>query len=174
MKNYKELLNHINTLIFDFDGVVSQNICAIAPDGELIRTSNIKDGYALQLAKKLGYNIAVISGGKSEAPIKRLERLGITDVFIKIKNKEQKFDEYCKEKQISPEQVIYMGDDLPDYKVLKKVAIPTCPEDAVEEIKEISFYISHKKGGEGCVRDIIEQVLKCQGKWVSEKTYEAM
>lgn len=165
MSNFKELLPKINTFIFDIDGVLTNGMVMIMPDGDQLRQMNIKDGYALQYAVKKGYNIAIISGGSSETVRKRLNGLGITDVFLKASNKIEIFDNYLKDKNIATENVLYMGDDIPDYPVMKKSGVATCPKNAAIEIKNISHYISDKNGGEGCVRDIIEQVLRCQGNW---------
>lgn len=164
-KNFKVLLNQVRAFIFDIDGVLTDNSIILTPDGEQIRTMNVRDGYALQLAVKKGYKVAVISGGKSEVTKKRFARLGIHDVYLGAQNKLEPFDEFILTYGIQPENILYMGDDMPDYEVMKRVAVTTCPQDAVSEIREISIYVSDKKGGEGCVRDVIEQVLKVQGHW---------
>jgi 3-deoxy-D-manno-octulosonate 8-phosphate phosphatase (KDO 8-P phosphatase) len=126
---------------------------------------NIKDGFALQLAIKKGYKIAIISGGKSEMVRKRLNGLGIFDVYLGASDKTEQFNEYILTYNLNPEEILYMGDDVPDFDVMKRIGVPTCPNDAVQEIKGISIYVSDKKGGEGCVRDVIEQVMKVQGAW---------
>lgn len=171
MSNYKALLAKINTFIFDYDGVMTDGVIVINNEGEPLRTANVKDGYALQLIRKLGYNIAVISGGNSPSMYKRFETLGITDVFLGVGNKLEVYEKYLKSKNISPEEVVYMGDDIPDYYPMKASGVPVCPSDASEEIKRISVYISHYRGGHGCVRDIIEQVLKVQGKWMNDDAH---
>jgi 3-deoxy-D-manno-octulosonate 8-phosphate phosphatase (KDO 8-P phosphatase) len=171
MSNYKALLNKVNTFIFDYDGVMTDGVIVINNEGEPLRTANVKDGYALQLIRKLGYNIAVISGGNSPSMYKRFETLGISDVFLGVGNKLEVFENYLKSKNILPEHVIYMGDDIPDYYPMKACGVPVCPSDASEEIKRISVYISHYRGGHGCVRDIIEQVLKVQGKWMNDEAH---
>ncbi|CAI8358487.1 MAG: 3-deoxy-D-manno-octulosonate 8-phosphate phosphatase KdsC [Flavobacterium sp. SCGC AAA160-P02] len=163
--SYKQQLSKINTLIFDVDGVLTNGMVTVMPDGQLIRQMNIKDGYALQSAVKAGFHICVISGGKNEGVKKRLYNLGIKDVYLGVHNKIEKFNELANMYNLNPENVLYMGDDIPDYPVMKLVGIPCCPNDAAEEIQRISRYISDKKGGEGCVRDIIEQILRVQGKW---------
>ncbi|HPE42879.1 MAG TPA: HAD-IIIA family hydrolase [Bacteroidales bacterium] len=168
MSNYKALLTKINTFIFDYDGVMTDGTIILNNNGEPFRTANVKDGYALQLVQKLGYNIAVISGGFSPSMHKRFEALNIKDVFLGVANKYEVLKEYMLQKSISPEQIVYMGDDIPDFLVMEHVGVPVCPADAAEEIKRISVYISHHPGGHGCVRDIIEQVLKVQGKWMTE------
>jgi 3-deoxy-D-manno-octulosonate 8-phosphate phosphatase (KDO 8-P phosphatase) len=165
-KSYKEIMNDITTFIFDVDGVLTDGSVFIANDGELQRTMNIKDGYAMKAAVDSGYNVCVISGGSNEGVRIRLRNLGITDIHLGTPNKVETFDEYTDMYNIKPEQVLYMGDDIPDYHVMKLVGLPTCPQDASPEIKGISKYISHKNGGKGAVRDVIEQVMKVQGKWM--------
>ncbi len=165
-ENFKTRLNRVKTFIFDVDGVLTNNTVTLLPDGEQIRTMNIRDGYALQLAIKKGYKIAIISGGRSEMVRKRLNGLGIMDVYLGSSDKIEQFKEYILTYDITPEEILYMGDDVPDYDVMKRIGVPTCPNDAVQEIKGISIYVSDKKGGDGCVRDVIEQVMKVQGKWM--------
>ena len=171
MSNYKALLTNVKTFVFDYDGVMTNGNLLLQMDGQPLRFANVKDGFVLQLAVKLGYRVVVISGGFSKSVETRFEALGIKDVFLGIRDKLIVFDEYITNNGIDPETIVYMGDDIPDYKVMKKVGVPVCPADAAEEIKEISIYISDKKGGEGCVRDIIEQVLKVQGKWMSDESH---
>jgi 3-deoxy-D-manno-octulosonate 8-phosphate phosphatase (KDO 8-P phosphatase) len=165
--SYKQLLPNINTLIFDVDGVLTNGIVTIMPDGELIRHMNIKDGYALKTAVDKGYNVCIISGGTNEGVKTRLANLGIKDIYLGAHNKIEQYNELVKKYNLKTENVLYMGDDIPDYPVMKLVGLSCCPNDAAPEIQKISRYISYKKGGEGCVRDIIEQVLKVQGKWDS-------
>lgn len=164
-KNFKELLNNVKAFVFDVDGVFSNNVL-LHPTGELLRTMNIKDGFAVQYAVKKGYPIAIITGGNSEAIKIRFKALGINDVYMKSSTKMNDFNDFIHRYQLDPSEILYMGDDLPDYPVMKAVGLPTCPADAVEEIKEIALYISHKLGGEGCVRDVIQQVMKVQGTWM--------
>ena len=171
MANYKENLKHINTFIFDYDGVLTDGSVITTNDGEAHRISNVKDGYALQLAWKKGYKVAVISGARSESMMHRMKALQITDVFLGVENKQLIFRNYLKENNLKPEQVLYMGDDIPDYEVMLEAGISTCPADAAEEIKSVAKYISHFNGGKGCVRDVIEQVLKVQGKWMNDDAY---
>lgn len=172
MTNYKKSLKNINTFVFDYDGVFTNGTLILTTSGEPYRTANVKDGYAIQLAAKKGYNIVIISGGKSETINNRFSALRIKDVFLGAKNKVRIFDEYLEKNNIKAENTLYMGDDIPDYGVMKKAGLACCPADASEEIKSISKYISHKNGGEGCVRDIIEQTLKIQGKWMNDDAYE--
>ena len=164
-KSYKEIMPQITTFIFDVDGVLTDGKVTIFSNGELIRSMNIKDGYAMKTAVEKGFNVCIISGGTNEAVKERLRGLGITDIYLGAHNKIEQLDEYLDIYNIKPENVLYMGDDIPDYPVMKLVGLPTCPKDAVPEIQSISSYISQKKGGNGCVRDVIEQVLKVQDKW---------
>lgn len=171
MKNYKEQLKDITTFIFDYDGVMTNGDVLVDADGVPLRSTNVKDGFALQLAARLGYNIAIITGGYSVSIEKRMEMLGIKDVFVRSASKVEVLRKYMETKNLKPEEIIYMGDDLPDYPVMKMVGLPVCPADAVPEIKDISLYISHLGGGKGAVRDIIEQVLKAQDKWMKDFTF---
>ncbi|MCK8520732.1 HAD-IIIA family hydrolase [Aquimarina sp. D1M17] len=172
-KSYKEYLQHITTFIFDVDGVLTDGTVIINTDGQLLRTMNIKDGYALKTAVQQGFNVCIISGGKNEGVRKRLRGLGITDIYLGAHHKVEQLDEYLDIYDIKVENVLYMGDDIPDLPVMEMVGLPTCPQDAVAEVKEASKYVSYKKGGKGCVRDVIEQVLKVQGKWISDFDAEA-
>ena len=171
MSNYKALLTKVRTFVFDYDGVMTNGNLLLQMDGQPLRFANVKDGFVLQLAVKLGYRVVVISGGFSKSVENRFDALGIKDVFLGVKDKLVVFDEFISKNGIDPETIVYMGDDIPDYNVMKKVGVPVCPADAAEEIKDISVYISDKNGGEGCVRDIIEQVLKVQGKWMSDEAH---
>ena len=164
-KSYKEYLQHITTFIFDVDGVLTDGTVAITTSGEMLRKMNIKDGYALKTAVDNGFNVCVISGGSNEGVRIRLRGLGITDIYLGAHNKIEQLEEYLDIYNIKAENVLYMGDDIPDVPVMKLVGLPCCPQDAVPEIKELSRYISHKKGGKGAVRDVIEQVLKVHNKW---------
>ncbi len=166
MSNFKEELRKVEAFAFDVDGVLSNQTMPLHPGGEPMRTVNIKDGYALQLAVKKEYPIAIITGGKTEAVKKRFTSLGITDIYLGSYIKKEDFEDFIFKYDLDPENVLYMGDDLPDYEVMKMVGFPTCPADAVTEIKQISKYISNLNGGEGCVRDIIEQVLRLHNKWM--------
>lgn len=163
--SYKELLNNVKAFIFDVDGVLTNGMVTIFPDGQLIRNMNIKDGYALKTAVDAGFNACIISGGSNEGVRKRLSGLGIKDIYLGAHNKIDQLNEYLSNKGVQLENVLYMGDDIPDYPVMKLVGLPCCPQDAVQEIKNISKYISHKNGGKGAVRDVIEQVLKVHDKW---------
>jgi 3-deoxy-D-manno-octulosonate 8-phosphate phosphatase (KDO 8-P phosphatase) len=164
-KSYKELMNKITTFIFDVDGVLTDNTVHVTPTGEMLRIMNIRDGFAMKAAVESGYHVCIISGGKNEGVRIRLKNLGIKDIHLASPDKVVTFKDYCQLYNIMSEQVLYMGDDIPDFHVMKLVGLPTCPQDAAQEIKAISKYISHVKGGKGAARDVIEQVMKVQGKW---------
>jgi 3-deoxy-D-manno-octulosonate 8-phosphate phosphatase (KDO 8-P phosphatase) len=166
-KSYKQYLSQINTLIFDVDGVLTNGIVTVLSNGELIRQMNIKDGYALRTAVNAGLRVCIITGGKNEGVKIRLENLGIKDVYMGAHDKIEQYHELVDMYNLQSENVLYMGDDVPDYPVMKLVGLACCPNDAATEIQQIAKYISDKKGGEGCVRDIIEQILRVQGKWES-------
>lgn len=167
MINYD--LTKIKALAFDVDGVLSAETIVLHPNGEPMRTVNIKDGYALQLAVKMGLHVAIITGGKTEAVRKRYEGLGIPDVYLGCSVKIKTYDEFLNKYGLKDEEVLYMGDDIPDYEVMKRCGCPCAPSDAAPEIKELSVYISHHKGGHGCGRDIVEQVLKAKGLWLKDE-----
>ena len=163
--SYKQLLPKINTFIFDVDGVLTNGMLTIMPDGEMVRHMNVKDGYAMKNALNKGYRVCIISGGTNEGVRSRLAALGIEDIYLGAHNKIQQYKKLVKKYNLQAENVLYMGDDVPDFPVMELVGLATCPNDAVREIQQISKYISDKKGGEGCVRDVIEQVLRVQEKW---------
>ena len=164
-KSYKELMNDITTFIFDLDGVLTDSSVHVTEKGEMLRIMNIRDGFAMKAAIESGYNVCIISGGSNEGVRIRLKNLGINDIHLASPDKVATFNEYAALYNINPEHVLYMGDDIPDYHVMQLVGLPTCPQDASPEIKAISKYISHKNGGKGAVREVIEQVMKVQGKW---------
>ena len=164
-QSYKEIMNDITTVIFDVDGVLTDGTVHVSQTGEMLREMNIKDGFAMKAALETGYNVCIISGGSNEGVRIRLRNLGITDIHLGSPDKVATFKEYVELYNIKPEQVLYMGDDIPDYHVMQLVGLPTCPQDSSPEIKSISKYISHKYGGKGAVRDVIEQVMKVQEKW---------
>lgn len=167
MINYD--LKKIKALAFDVDGVLSRQTIVLHPSGEPMRTVNIKDGYAIQLAVKMGLHVAIITGGRSEAVRKRYEGLGVPDVYLGCAVKITTYDAFLEKYGLRDEEVLYMGDDIPDYEVLARCGCPCCPSDAVPEIRSVSLYISHYAGGEGCGRDVIEQVLRAQHKWMSDR-----
>jgi len=168
--NYKAKLKSINTFCFDVDGVFTNNIVWLMTDGEQMRTANVRDGYAVQLAVKKGMRIAIISGGKSEAVRKRFEGLGVTEIYLGSAKKIDVFKGFLAKHGILPEDVCYIGDDIPDYAVMSHCGLAVCPADAAAEIRSIAHYISPKKGGEGCVRDVLEQALKLKSMWMDEES----
>lgn len=167
-RNYKEILNDITTFVFDVDGVLTDGTVHVSVEGELLRSMNIKDGYALKKAVSSGYKICIISGGKNEAVRKRLSGLGITEIHLGVEDKVTCLNQFFENHHIDAKNVAYMGDDIPDLYPMRIIGLPTCPQDAAPEVKAISKYISHKDGGKGSARDLIEQVLKVQGKWLND------
>jgi len=169
LDNFKERLKNVKAFVFDVDGVFSHNVF-LHPNGDMLRSMNTKDGFALNYAvREHAFYVAIITGGYSESVKSRFNAMGITDVYIKSTDKLEDYEDFLYKYELKPEEVLYMGDDIPDYNVMKVVGVPVCPADAAEEIKAISIYISDKKGGDGCVRDVIEQVLRAQGKWFNFK-----
>ena len=164
-------LKKIRALVFDVDGVLSADTVPLHPSGEPMRMVNIKDGYALQLAVKCGLEVAIITGGNTEAVRKRFASLGLRHIYLGARFKKEQFAHFLEQTGISADEVLYMGDDIPDYEVMQLVGLPTCPADAAPEIKAISTYISPRDGGRGCGRDVIEQVLKAQGKWMADEAF---
>jgi 3-deoxy-D-manno-octulosonate 8-phosphate phosphatase (KDO 8-P phosphatase) len=165
---FLQKLKEVTTFIFDVDGVLTNGDIIASDSGEFLRTFNIKDGYALQLAVKRGYLVCVISGGRGQAMQKRFEGLGIQEIFLGVSDKVEILNAILLKHQVAPDRVLYMGDDIPDLKIMQAVGLPTCPADAVPEIKAISQYISPHEGGRTAVRDIIEKVLRVQHKWFDE------
>jgi 3-deoxy-D-manno-octulosonate 8-phosphate phosphatase (KDO 8-P phosphatase) len=166
MTNFKEALARVKAFVFDIDGVMSLQTISLNVFGVPNRTVNLRDGYALQLAVKKGYHIGIISGSNSKEYLKRLKSLGITDVFLTSRSKLEHFRVFLKKYNLQESEVLFMGDDIPDLTVMKVAGIPVCPSDADSEIKQVALYISDKKGGEGCVRDVVEQVLRLHDKWL--------
>lgn len=163
--NILAALKPIKLFVLDVDGVLTDGTLLVLNDGQMARRMNIKDGYALQLAINKGYMVLIISGGNSEAVKLRLEKLGIANVFMNVTNKKDVLVEFVGRHNLLWSQVLYMGDDIPDYTTMQMAGVACCPMDAVAEIKTISHYISPIKGGEGCVRDVIEKVLKLNNHW---------
>ena len=161
-------LHKIKAFVLDIDGVLTDATILVTETGEQLRRFNVRDVYDMQLAVKKGYLLCVISGGKSQTVTLRLKGLGITDVHLGVDKKLDVYRQFVKDRGLDDEEVLYMGDDIPDIPVMKVVGAPTCPSDAVEEVKAASLYISGKAGGYGCVRDIIEKVMRVQGKWYDE------
>jgi 3-deoxy-D-manno-octulosonate 8-phosphate phosphatase (KDO 8-P phosphatase) len=171
MTNFKEGLRAVKAFVFDVDGVLSSPQVLLHPSGDLMRTMNTKDGYALQYAVKRGYPIAIITGGNTESVALRFKGLGITDIYLGSSYKLEDLKDFLYKYDLKPEDVLYMGDDLPDYEVMTKVGVPCCPSDAVEEIKSVAHYISPFAGGKGCARDVIEQVLRLHGRWMDDESF---
>ncbi len=163
--NHLEPFHAVSTFIFDVDGVLTNNQVLVMEDGQLLRHMSIRDGYALKRAVRQGYRVCVITGGESEGVRKRLNKLGVTDVYMGRQEKTEAFESYVRKFEIDYEEILYMGDDLPDYPPLRKVGLPACPADAVPEVMTIAKYISPYNGGAGCARDVIEKVLRLHGKW---------
>jgi 3-deoxy-D-manno-octulosonate 8-phosphate phosphatase (KDO 8-P phosphatase) len=159
-------LQLIKAMLFDVDGVLSAGCIPLHPSGEPMRMINIKDGYALQLAAKNGYEMGIITGGNTEAVRLRFQTLGFQHIYMRSSIKKQDFQDFLGKTGLKPEEVLYAGDDIPDYEVMQMVGLPVCPADAAPEIKAIAKYVSHKRGGDGFGRDIVEQIMKAQGKWM--------
>ena len=168
MINYD--LRKIRAIIFDVDGVLSCETIPMGLDGIPMRTANIKDGYALQLAVKLGLRMAIMTGANVEAVRHRYETLGLTDIFIGCSVKMRTYEAFLEQYGLKDDEVMYMGDDIPDLEVMRRVGCPVCPKDACPEVKDASLYVSHCRGGQGCARDVIEQTLRAQGLWQMNAT----
>lgn len=164
-ENFKSKLNSIRAFFFDIDGVLTNGSLLVMNDGSLLRSMNIKDGYALKKAVEKGYVVAVISGGTSEGVAIRLKNLGLQDIFMGVQDKKTVLSDMVLKHSLKKEEIAYMGDDMPDLEVISLAGVPACPADAVFQIKERCEFVSSFKGGEGCVRDLIEQVLCLHGKW---------
>ncbi len=170
--NIKQIFNNITTFIFDFDGVITNGEVLMTAQGEFLRSMNSKDSFALQHAIKQGYNVAIITGGSSAYIVDSMKGLGITDVYLRSYDKLTVYNDYIQERELTNNEVLYMGDDLPDYPVLQAVVAKTCPNNAVHEIRELCNYVSLHNGGNGAVRDVIEQVMRTQGKWINDDVYQ--
>ena len=170
-KNFKEMLTHITTFVFDVDGVFTNNQVLLMENGETARTINTRDGYAVQLAMKEGFRICIISGGTGSGMGGRFERLGVKDLYMSTPEKLPVLEKYMQEHGLKKEEVLYMGDDIPDLRVMQAAGIATCPKDAAPEVKAICHHVSPFNGGMGCARDVLEQALKVQGKWMGNGAY---
>ena len=168
MINYD--LRQIKTIIFDIDGVLSAETITLSADGEPLRTVNIKDGYAIQLAVKMGLRIVIMTGATTEAVRLRYERLGVEDIYMSCAVKIKTYDEFLAKYGLTDSEVIYMGDDVPDLEILRRVGCPVCPQDACPDVKDACLYVSPYRGGNGCGRDVIEQTLRAQGLWQMNAT----
>ena len=164
-------LRKIKAFVFDVDGVLSCDVIPLHPNGDPMRTVNIKDGYALQLAVKKGYEVAIITVGYTEAVQIRFSRLGIQHIYMRSAVKVHDFKDFMEKTGLSTEHIMYAGDDIPDYEVMTRVGLPVAPADAAPEIKEIAKYISSRRGGEGVARDVIEQTMRAQGHWFGEEAF---
>jgi 3-deoxy-D-manno-octulosonate 8-phosphate phosphatase (KDO 8-P phosphatase) len=167
MINYE--LQKIKAIIFDIDGVLSAETITLSSQGEPLRTVNIKDGYAIQLAVKMGLRIVILTGGTTESVRMRYERLGVEDIYMGCAVKIKTYDDLLTKYGLHDEEVMYMGDDVPDIEILRRVGCPVCPQDACSDVKEACLYVSPYKGGYGCGRDVIEQTMRAQGKWLSNE-----
>lgn len=171
MQSYKEKLPKITTIILDIDGVLTNGEVFVFKN-EFVRAINTKDAYAIQYAKRVGLNVLIITGGESQDLKQALEGIGVTEVYLRSSNKIEIYNKAKAKYNFTDAQALYMGDDIPDYPVLNVVGVATCPQDAAVEIKQISHYQSPVLGGNGCVRDVIEQTLRVQGKWFTEQAFE--
>ena len=171
MSSINHDLSKIKSFIFDIDGVLSPNSIPMSPEGEPMRMVNIKDGFAINLAVKCGYGVAIITGADTENIRKRFSRLGVKHIYMKSSIKIHDLNDYMQQTGYKPEEIMYSGDDLPDYHVMKTVGLAVAPADAAHEIRSIAQYISHCKGGDGVARDVIEQVMKAQGTWMGEEAF---
>ena len=166
-KNYKKLLKEITTFILDVDGVLTNGKILVTSKGKMLREMNTKDGFIIKYALDKGFKIFIISGGTNKGVKERLKDLGIEEIFLGEHTKKDIYDKLIKKYSLKEKEIVYMGDDIPDIPVMKKIGVPCCPNDAVPDVKQISIYISKKNGGQGCVRDIIEQTLRVQNKWLT-------
>jgi len=171
MAFFKEELLQVKAFIFDVDGVLSRDTSALNEEGDPVRTANVKDGYAIRNALNNGYEIAIITGGNVDRVKLRYEKIGVRHIYMATIDKLTGLEDFMCKTGVTKDHILYMGDDIVDYLIMKEIGIPTCPADAAPEIKEISKYISDKNGGEGCVRDVIEQVMKSQGTWMNENSF---
>ena len=171
MTNFKEDLAKVKAFVFDIDGVLSLQTISLNAFGVPNRTVNLRDGYAVQLAVKKGYFVAIISGSNSIEYMRRLKQLGVKDVYLNSRSKLEHFKAFLRKHDLDKNDVLFMGDDIPDYEVMKVAGVPVCPADADSEIKQVALYVSDKRGGEGCVRDVIEQVLRLHNKWMDTEGF---
>jgi len=169
MAFFKEKLQHIKGFIFDVDGVLSMDVSPLDSNGDPMRTSNVKDGFALRYALQNGFQVAIITGANTLSVKLRHQKLGIEHIYLNSFNKTECLNDFLSKTGLKKEEILYMGDDLVDFSIMKEVGVPTCPLDAVSEIKTISLYISDKEGGRGCVRDVIEQTMRSQQKWFGQE-----
>lgn len=171
MTNYKEDLTRVKAFIFDIDGVLSLQTISLNAFGVPNRTVNLRDGYALQLAVKKGYHVGIISGSNSKEYLKRLKSLGIKEIFLNSRSKLAHYNSFKQKHSLDDKDILFMGDDIPDFEVMKHAGVPVCPSDADSEIKQVAIYISDRRGGEGCVRDVVEQVLRLHNNWMDPEAF---
>jgi 3-deoxy-D-manno-octulosonate 8-phosphate phosphatase (KDO 8-P phosphatase) len=169
MTFFKEKLKNIKAFIFDVDGVLSMDVSPLDENGDPMRTANVKDGFAIRYALQNGFKVAIITGANTQRVKLRYKKLGVDHIYLNSFEKLESLNDFIEKTDLKKDEILYMGDDLVDFPIMKEVGIATCPIDAVPEIKSVSQYISDKKGGEGCVRDVIEQVMRSQGKWFGQK-----
>jgi len=165
MAFYKETLKKVRGFAFDVDGVLARSEILLHPDGDLMRSMNTKDGYAIQFAVKAGFPVAIVSGAKSPSIIHRFRNIGVQDIYLDVHDKAEVFAAFLSRYNLNAEEVLYMGDDMPDLPVLRMVEVSACPSDAAPDVQSVCMYISPFTGGTGCVRDVIEQVMRAQGLW---------
>lgn len=163
--NQLEKFRDIHTFIFDVDGVLTNNEVLVTEDGALLRTMNVRDGFAIKHAVEAGYRVCIITGGRSEGVRKRLEMLGVEDIYVNRQEKLDAYEEFIQTYDLDEGEILYMGDDLPDYPVMRRVGLPVCPNDAAHELLEIAQYVSPFAGGHGCARDVIQKVMLLHGTW---------
>ena len=168
---FKQQLKHIEAFVFDNDGVFTNGTVFLMPGGEQVRTASTRDGYAVQHATKCGLRIAMISGGRSEEVVRRMNGLGVTEVIMGASEKLGEFEKLCQRWGLKPEQICYMGDDIPDLPVLAAAGLACCPQDAAPEVRSASNYVSPVPGGAGCVRDVLEQAMKVKGLWMNDRAH---
>ncbi|MBC6994054.1 HAD-IIIA family hydrolase [Neolewinella lacunae] len=174
--NELEKFETINTFIFDVDGVLTNSQVLVMEDGKLLRHMSVRDGYAIRRAVDMGYRVAIITGGKSEGVVSRLRDLGVVNIYHSISNKLDAYRAFMElyDEDITYENVLYMGDDVPDYEVMRLVGLPACPRDACPEILSVATYVSHANGGAGAVRDVIERTLRLNGHWIPDEEEKAL
>ncbi|MDG1746642.1 MAG: HAD-IIIA family hydrolase [Bacteroidia bacterium] len=172
MANLIPKFKEIKAFVFDVDGVMTPGQVLVTEEGHMLRSVSIKDGFAVQHAVKSGYVVGIISGGKSEGVRKRFEGLGVPHIYMGQGHKMEAFRDFCKKANISPDQVAYMGDDLPDIPVMNEVGLSCAPNDACSDVIDVAMYISEVNGGQGCARDLIERTMKLQGTWFNEETHK--
>lgn len=169
MTFFKEKLKKVKGFVFDVDGVLSHDVSPLDEHGDPVRTANVKDGFAIRYALKNGFQIAIITGANTQRVKLRYNKLGVEHIYLNSFEKLECLNDILAKTGLQKDEILYMGDDLVDVPVMREIGIPTCPVDAVPEVKAVSLYISDRKGGEGCARDVIEQVLRSQGKWASQE-----